>query len=133
MGGRTRGFFVALPDERCSGALPDGGLWVGFFLWCLLRASLELRNAEQALQGDAGGGRGTSTVGVASSVGERRMEEVALVLALVVVLSEGTPEADEASSFPSMVSFLVASAGAGAAFGCARQAANENPGTPPEN
>jgi hypothetical protein len=43
---------------------------------------------------------------VASSVGERRREEEALVV-LVVVLSEGAPEADEASSFPSMTFFLV--------------------------
>ena len=75
------------------------GLVSGFFLWCLLRASLELRNAEQALQGNEGGGRGTSTAGVASSVGGERKEGEVLA-ALVVVLSEGTPEAHEASSFP---------------------------------
>jgi hypothetical protein len=36
---------------------------------------------------------------------DRRREEEALVLALAVVLSEGTPEVDEASSFPSITFF----------------------------
>jgi hypothetical protein len=98
----------------------------------LLRASLELRNVEQALQGNSGGGRGTSTAGVASSVGGRRREEEADEgLVMLVVLSEGTPEADEASSFPSMAFFWVTGAGAGAALGCALQARNENLGIPP--
>ena len=73
----------------------------------MLRAPLELRNAEQALQGNAGGGRGTSTAGVASSVGgRRRIEEAVEELAMLVVLSEGTPKADEASSFGSATFFL---------------------------
>jgi hypothetical protein len=61
--------------------------------------SLELRNAEEALQGNAGGERGTSTAGVASSVGGRRREEEAdEEPAMPVVLSEGTPEATRAAT-----------------------------------